>query len=108
VRQTISPQTFIVNFFVENMTAAIVVTNWSATFTMPAAQTAAAFSGTLSRSGDVATLRPASNTAQISPGMTAFFGFYANRPVDSPLPSGFTFASPATGTIPCTVTDRTG
>jgi hypothetical protein len=109
VRQTISPQVYILNFFVENMTAAVVVTNWTMTFTMPAAQTpATTFSSTLTRSGDVATLRPMSNTAQITPGMTAFFGLYANRPDGSPLPSGFTFASPATGTIVCTATDRTG
>jgi hypothetical protein len=109
VRQTISPQIFILNVFVENMTAAVVVTNWTTTFTMPAAQTViAAFSSTLSRSGDVATLRPASNTAQIGPGMTAFFGIYGNRPTGSPLPSGFTLASAATGPISCTVTDRTG
>jgi hypothetical protein len=109
VRQTVGPQIYIVNFFVENMTAAIVVTNWTATFTMPAAQTViASFSSTLSRNGDVATLRPASNTALISPGMTGFFGLYANRPVGSPLPSGFTFTSAATGTISCAVTDRTG
>jgi len=109
VRQTLGPQVFIVNVFVENMTAAVVVTNWTLTFTMPAAQTVvAAFSANLSRSGDVATLRPLPNTAQIGPGMTAFFGLYANRPVGSPLPSGFTFASPATGTISCAVTDRTG
>jgi hypothetical protein len=109
VRQVLSGQVFILNFFVENMTAATVVTNWTMTFTMPAAQTlVAAFSSSLSRNGDVATLRPMSNTAQITPGMTAFFGLYANRPVGSPLPSGFTFASAATGTILCAVTDRTG
>jgi hypothetical protein len=109
VRQTISAQIFILNFMVENMTAAIVITNWAATFTMPTAQTVTAtFSGILSRNGDMATLRPAPNTARISPGMTAFFGLYANRPVGSPLPSGFTFTSAATGTMSCTVTDRTG
>ena len=109
VRQTISPQTYILNFFVENMTAAVVVTNWTATFTMPAVQTpVGTFSDTLTRTGDLATLRPMSNTAQITPGMTAFFGLYANRPAESPLPSGFTFTSAATGQIPCTVTDRTG
>jgi hypothetical protein len=109
VRQIISPQVYILNFFVENMTAAIVVTNWTTTFTMPAAQTqVGTFSSTLSRNGDVATLRPMSNTAQITPGMTAFFGLYANRPAESPLPSGFTFTSAATGSIPCAATDRTG
>ena len=100
VRQTIGPQVYILNFFVENMTAAIVVTNWTMTFTMPAAQTVHnTISDTFSRSGDVATLRPAPNTAQITPGMTAFFGIYADRPADSPLPSGFTFTSAATGPI---------
>jgi hypothetical protein len=109
VRQTISPQVYILDFFVENMTAATVVTNWTMTFTMPSAQTAPnTISSTLSRSGDVATLRPAANTNQISPGMTAFFGLYASRPADSPLPSGFAFTSAATGTISCTATDRTG
>jgi hypothetical protein len=109
VRQTISPQIFILNFFVENMTAAVVVTDWTATFTLPAAQTVGTtVSSTLSRSGDAATLRPMSNTARIGPGMTAFFGLYGSRPEGSPLPSGFTFTSAATGTISCTVTDRTG
>jgi len=109
VRQTISPQIYILNLFVENMTAALVVTNWTTTFTMPAAQTVfATFSSTISRSGDVATLRPMSNTAQITPGMTAFFGIYANRPAESPLPTGFTFTSASTGPLSCTVTDRTG
>lgn len=109
VRQTISPQTFILDFFVENMTAATVVTNWTATFTLPAAQTViGAFSSIISRSGDVVTLGPMPNTAQINPGMTAFFGLYANHPSGSPLPSGFTFTSAATAMIACTVTDRTG
>ncbi len=109
MRQTISPQIYILNLFVENMTAALVVTNWTTTFTMPAAQTVfATFSSTISRSGDVATLRPMSNTAQITPGMTAFFGIYANRPAESPLPTGFTFTSASTGPLSCTVTDRTG
>ena len=108
VRQTISPQIYVLNFFVENMTAATVVTDWTTTFTMPAVQTAMTISSTLTRSGDVATLRPMSNTATISPGMTAFFGLYVNHPIDSPLPGSFTFTSPATGAISCTVTDRTG
>jgi mannan endo-1,4-beta-mannosidase len=109
VRQLIGEQTYILNVFVENMTAAVVVTNWTTTFTMPAAQTpATSFSSTLTRNGDVATFRPMANTAQITPGMTAFFGLYANRPAGSPLPSGFTFTSPATGSIACTVSDRTG
>jgi hypothetical protein len=109
VRQTIDAQVFILNFFVDNMTAATVVTNWTTTFAMPAAQTQTfTFSSTISRSGDVATLRPMSNTAVITPGMTAFFGMYANRPAGAPLPGVFTFASAATGTISCTVTDRTG
>jgi hypothetical protein len=109
VRQTISPEVYVLNFFVENMTAAMVLTDWTTTFTMPAAQSLSfAFSSTLSRSGDIATLRPMANTAQIVPGMTAFFGFYAGRPASSPLPSGFVFTSPATGPIACTTTDRTG
>jgi len=109
VRQTVSPQVYIVDFFVENMTAATVVTDWTMIFAMPAAQTpATTFSSNLSRSGDLATLRPMANTAQITPGMTAFFGFYANRPAGSPLPSGFVFTSAATGSISCTATDRTG
>jgi len=107
VRQFVSPEVYILNLFAENMTAAMVVTNWTTTFTMPAVQTVvAAFSATISRSGDVATFRPMANTAQINPGMTAFFGMYANRPASSPLPSGFVFTSPATGSIACTVTDR--
>jgi hypothetical protein len=107
VRQTISPDVYVLDFFVENMTAAMVVTGWTATFTMPAAQSSSlAFSSVLSRSGDLATLRPMANTAQIVPGMTAFFGLYAGRPAGSPLPSGFTFASPVTGPLACAVTDR--
>lgn len=108
-RQTISPQNFILTFSVENMTASVVITNWTATFTMPAAQTVFnTISDRLSRTGDTATLRPADNAAPIGPGMTAFFGFYASRPPDSPLPSGFTFTSAASGPLSCTVTDRTG
>jgi hypothetical protein len=108
-RQTISPQNFILTFSVENMTAAVVITNWTATFTMPAAQTVFNTIGDrLSRDGDAATLRPADNAAPIGPGMTAFFGFYASRPANSPLPSGFSFTSAASGPLTCTVTDRTG
>jgi hypothetical protein len=109
VRQTISPEVYILNFFIENMTASVVVTEWTMTFTMPSAQTVStAFSSTLTRSGDAATLRAMPNTARITPGMTAFFGLYANRPAASPLPSGFTLTSPATGPISCAATDRTG
>jgi hypothetical protein len=62
----------------------------------------------VAHNGDAATLGPASNTAQIGLGATVMFGFYGNRPVGSPLPSGFTFNSPPTGATSCTVTDRTG
>jgi hypothetical protein len=109
VRQNLGPETSILDFFVENMTAAMVVTNWTTTFIMPAAQTPTlAFSSILTRNGDVATLRPLSNTAQINPGSTAFFGFYGGHPAGSTLPSAFTFASAASGAIACTVTDRIG
>lgn len=109
VRQTISPDVYVLNVFVENMTAAMVLTDWTTTYTMPAAQSLAfAFSSNLSRSGDIAILRPMPNTAQIVPGMTAFFGLYANRPAGSPLPSGFVFSSPVSGPIACSATDRTG
>jgi hypothetical protein len=108
-RQVIAPTAYILTATVENMTQATVVTSWTTTFTMPAAQTAInTISSTLSHNGDVATLRPAANTAQISPGTTVMVGFYGSRPADSPLPSGFTFSSPATGPIACPVTDRTG
>jgi hypothetical protein len=40
----------------------------------------------------------------LNTGNTAFLGFYANRPVDSPLPSGFTLNGAVTGPVSCTVT----
>jgi Cellulose binding domain len=108
-RQVTSPTSHILTVNVENHTAATVVTNWTVTFTMPAVQTViATFSSTLSRNGDTAILGPAFNTAQIPPTATVMFGFYGNRPVGSPLPSGFTLASPATGPIACTATGPTG
>jgi len=103
-RQVLGPQALLLTFFVDNMTAAV-VTNWTATFTMPAAHTINfVFNAVLSRSGDAASFRPAPNTAQVNPGVTVYFGFHANRPAGSPLPSGFTFSSPASGPITCTAT----
>lgn len=108
-REFISQQTYILNFSLQNMTAAAVVTDWTATFTMPAAQTATAtFGSVLSRDGDTATLRPMPVNAKVGPGMTAAFGIYANRPAGSSPPTGFALTSAATGPFACTVTDRTG
>jgi hypothetical protein len=106
-RQVLTETFYVLTFTLDNQTAATVVTDWTLTFRMPAGQTLIS-AANLSRSGDRATLGPAATTARLDPGTTATFGFYADRPVGSPLPSGFTLTSPATGPITCTVTDRTG
>jgi hypothetical protein len=102
--QVTGPQTYMFNpAIIENLTTRV-MSNWTMTFTMPAAQTVTyIFNATIARSGDAATVTPASNTAQINPGGTAYFGIFANRPVGSPLPSGFTVNSAATGPLTCTV-----
>jgi chitodextrinase len=88
---------------IENMTAATVVENWTVTFTFPAGQTIAySFSATTTRNGTVGTVTPMSYLARIGPGGTAFFGFLANRPAGSPLPSGFTLNASA-GVFGCTI-----
>jgi mannan endo-1,4-beta-mannosidase len=103
-RQNLGPQALFLTFFVDNMTTAT-LTNWTAAFTLPAAHTVTyTFNAILSRSGDAASFRPAPNTAQVNPGTTAYFGLSANRPAGSPLPSGFTFTSPATAPLTCSTT----
>lgn len=83
---------------IENMTASTVLTNWAITFTLPAAHAVGyTFSTTLTRNGDLATLRPLSYNATIGPGGTASVGLNATYPVGSPLPSGFQL----NGTIAC-------
>jgi hypothetical protein len=104
-RQPIGQQQYILNFTVENMTAATVLSNWTVTFTLPAAHTVFyAFNATLTRSGDVGTLTPMIFLSTIGPGGSATFGLNAARPAGTPLPSGFTLNSAATGPITCTVT----
>jgi hypothetical protein len=102
-RQGLGPS-YLLTVFIENLTVAI-VSNWTTTFTMPAAQTTNfIFNATLARNGDAATFTPAPNTAQVNPGATVYFGFHANLPAGSPLPSGFTLNRPGAGPITCTVT----
>ena len=104
LRQGLSPTSLFLTFFIDNMTAAV-VSNWTATFTMPAAHTVTyTFNAVLSRSGDAATFRPGPNTALVNPGTFVYFGFSSNRPANSPLPSGFAVTTPATGSMTCTVT----
>jgi hypothetical protein len=103
VMRQITPQTIFLTFFIDNMTANA-VTNWTATFTLPATNTAYTFNAVLTRSGDAATFRPAPNTAQVNPGTFVYFGLSGTRPVDSPLPSGFTVTTAAFGSITCAVT----
>lgn len=96
---------FILNVTVENMTAATTLANWTVTLTLPAALTVNyAFSVTVSRSGDTATLTPASYLAQVGPGGLAMFGLSATGPSGTPLPSNITLTSAATGPIACAVT----
>jgi chitodextrinase len=83
-------QGYLLTVTVENMTASTVLTNWTITFTLPAAHTPSyPFNSTLTRNGDHATLVPASYIATIGPGGTANVGFNATYPAGSPLPSGF-------------------
>jgi hypothetical protein len=105
-RQLIGTQQYVLNFSVENMTVATVVSNWTVTFTMPAAHSVLyAFNSTIARTGDAATLTPAWYIAQIGPGATqVFFGANIMKPADSPLASGFILNSAATGPIACSVT----
>jgi hypothetical protein len=104
MRNVTSPQTVFLTFFIDNMTANP-VTNWTSTFSLPAAYTLTyTFNAVLSRSGDAATFRALPNTAQVNPGSFVYFGFSANRPLNAPLPSGFTVTTPAAGSFTCTVT----
>jgi hypothetical protein len=97
-------QTYLLTVFIDNLTVAV-VSNWTTTFTLPAAHTTNfIFNATLSRNGDAAAFTPSVNTAQVNPGATVYFGFHANRPTGSALPSGFTVNRPGTAPITCTVT----
>ena len=97
-------QSFLLNFTIENMTAATIVENWTVTFTMPVDHVIQySFNATITRSGTVATATPQWYNARIGPGGTATFGLNASRPTGSPLPSGFTLNASA-GVWPCTTT----
>jgi hypothetical protein len=104
VMRQVGEQSYFLTFIVENLTVAT-VSNWTITFTMPAAQTNAVIANaTLSRNGDVATVTPAPNTAQVNPGALVYAILNATRPAGSPVPSGFALNRPGTGPITCTVT----
>jgi hypothetical protein len=103
-RQSFGEQGYLLTALIENLTVAV-ISNWTMTFTMPAAQTKNYIANaTLSRNGDAATVTPAPNTAQVNPGATVYFLLSATRPVGSPLPSGFTLNRPGAGPITCAVT----
>jgi hypothetical protein len=103
LRQPLSEQIYHLTFFIDNLTVAVVA-NWTATFTMPAAQTTIFIANaTLTRSGDVATATPTPNTAVVNPGATVYFILRGSRPVGSPLPSGFTLNRPGAGPVTCTM-----
>ena len=88
---------------IENLTVTV-ISNWTETFTMPAAQTMNGIANAaLVHTGDTATATPAPNTANISPGTTVYFIFAATRPADSPLPSGIAFNRPGAAPVTCTV-----
>ena len=67
MRQILGDQAYFLTPIIENLTVAT-VSNWTMTFTMPAAHTKNyIFNATLARSGDAATVTPTPNVAQISP-----------------------------------------
>ncbi len=93
---------YILSVTVENMTAAMVLTNWAVTFTMPATHTVNySFSTTLTRTGDQASAGPVSYNPQIGPGGGTSFGINANYPSGSPLPSGFRFTAAGLNSLAC-------
>ena len=101
--QVLSTQTYMMTSIIENLTVTT-ISNWTETFTMPAAQTMNGIANaTLVHSGDTATATPAPNTANISPGTTVYFIFAATRPAGSPLPSGIAFNRPGAAPVTCTV-----
>jgi chitodextrinase len=94
----------LLNFTIENMTAATVVEHWTATFTLPTDHVVQyAFNVSVTRSGTVATATPLVYLTRIGPGGTATFGLNVTRPAGSPLPSGYTLNASA-GAWPCTTT----
>jgi len=101
--QVLSTQTYMMTSIIENLTVTT-ISNWTVTFTMPAAQTMNGIANaTLARIGDAATATPTPNTAHISPGATVYFIFAATRPAGSPLPSGIAFNPPNAAPVTCTV-----
>jgi len=103
-RQVSGPTMVMLTVFVDNLTVNT-LSNWNVTFTMPAAQTLVySFNGTFSRTGDAATLTPGSNVNPIPVGASRYFGIFANRPADSPLPSNFTLNGAVTGPVSCVAT----
>lgn len=97
-------QQYQTNITIENMTAATIVENWTATFTFPAGQTIlSSFNATTVRTGATSgTATPQWWAARIGPGGSMTIGFGATRPAGTPLPSGFTINASA-GTYTCVV-----
>lgn len=101
--QLIGTTQYQLGFTVENMTTTV-IPSWNVTFTLPAAHTVLySFSVSVTRSGDLATLTPASWFTQLGSGGGASFGLFATRPAGSPAPGGFVLNGPASGPITCTV-----
>ncbi|MCW6009038.1 fibronectin type III domain-containing protein [Micromonospora sp. CPCC 205371] len=96
-------QQYQVNVTIDNMTAATIVENWTATFTFPAGQTIVYnFNATITREGTVGRATPQWYIARIGPGGSQTFGFLATNTAGSPLPSGFTLNASA-GVFPCPI-----
>jgi hypothetical protein len=103
-RQILGTTAVIMTFTIDNQTAATVLSNWTITFTMPAAQTLIS-PANLTHTGDKAILGPSATNAQIPPNTTSTFNLYDNL-AGTPVPSGFTLNSPATAPVTCPATDR--
>jgi hypothetical protein len=102
-QQVIWAGQYLLNITIQNLTVTP-LSNWRLTFTLPASHSVLyAIGGTLSRSGDVATLAPPSYNTQLGAGYTLSPVIFGNRPVDSPLPSGYTLTSAANQPVTCTV-----
>jgi hypothetical protein len=88
------------NATIENMTASTVLSNWSITFTMAAAQTVNySFNSTITHTGNTATAVGASYNATVDPGGTTSFGASINQPAGTAVASNFNL----TGVGPCTI-----
>jgi len=102
--QGVSPTSFILFVFVDNLTVNV-LSNWNVTFTMPAATTVNGFfNDTVTRTGDTTRLTAASNVNPVNVGASVYLGIFTSRPVNTPLPSGFTINGAVTGPVSCTVT----